>query len=197
MHDIKSRGHDWLCNYKFMKWGISYFIFGLLLGFGVLFHYLTGAKWDNSQSFLRNITLWFGSPLSFSVAYLQLGGLGMAVVGAAKLLIAHVCYNPATNVNATSTPNMNVDTVHRKKGMVSLVLCHLGLIALFLTGYLGYFIIDSIWPGFYYGPITQGKNLWLILQGLSILCYFIGLLGAFNSLRKCCHQCGKHSETRV
>lgn len=195
MHDIKSRGHDWLCDYKFMKWGITFFIFGLLLGFGVLFHYLTGSKWDTSQSFLRNMTLWFGSPLSLSVAYLQLGGLGMAAIGAAKLLISHVCYNPSANV--TTTPNMNLDTTHRKKGMGALVLCNVGMMALFLTGYLGYFIIDAMWPGFYYGPIVQGKNVWLILQGLSLVCYFVGILVAFSCLCKCCHHCCTRGDTRA
>ncbi|WP_152601114.1 hypothetical protein [Rhizobium sp. YS-1r] len=48
----------------------------------------------------------------------------------------------------------------------SLWLCVLGLIGVFAVGYLGHFIFDAIWPGFYYAPVADGKNAWLIGQGL-------------------------------
>ena len=59
-----------------------------------------------------------------------------------------------------------------------------GLIAVFLTGYVGYFVVNAIWPSFYYVPIKAGKNVWLIAQGLSILLYLIGVVLAYLSI---CH----------
>lgn len=44
-------------------------------------------------------------------------------------------------------------------------ICVWALIAIFLTGYVGYFVVDIFfWPGFYYLPIKAGKNVWLALQ---------------------------------
>jgi uncharacterized membrane protein (DUF485 family) len=57
------------------------------------------------------------------------------------------------------------------------------LIATFLTGYVGYIVINAIWPSFYYTPIKVGKNIWLIAQGLSILLYLIGVVLAYMSIR--------------
>ena len=61
-------------------------------------------------------------------------------------------------------------------------LCATGLILTFLTGYIGYFVINAIWPPFYYMPIKAG-NVWLIAQGLSILLYLIGVVLAYVSIR--------------
>ena len=72
------------CGFRFFKAGLWYFIIGIILGFGVLIHYLVGSKYNTTGDFLSNITLWFGSPLALSTAYLQLGGLGMGLIGAAK-----------------------------------------------------------------------------------------------------------------
>lgn len=178
----------WTHGYHFLKWGLWFFIFGVIFGFGVLIHYLVGSAYNNTGEFLSNITLWFGSPLSLSVTYLQLGGLAMGILGAVAL-----CYNrkheaacsTAAGTNGASCPS------HKHTG---LTLCIIGLIALFITGYIGYFIIDMIWPGFYYIPIQAGKNLWLILQGLSILLFLIGFIMAAC----CCCKCKKElPQTRV
>ena len=32
-----------------------------------------------------------------------------------------------------------------------------------------------IWPNFYFEPVQAGKNLWLALQGISILVFVVGL----------------------
>jgi hypothetical protein len=173
-----------LCGFRLVNAGMWYFIIGIILGFGVLIHYLVGSHYDNTDRFLSNITLWFGSPLSLSSAYLQLGGLGMAIAGIA----CHIVH--------CHTTNEETNTCMKKKGC-SLALCHIGMIALLITGYIGYFIIDMIWPGFYYTPISAGKNLWLILQGLSILIYVIGLICTCCCLCKCCKSCHERPNNNV
>ena len=165
----------WVQGYKFVKWGLRMFILGIIFGFGVLIHYLVGSEWNTTNLFLSNVTLWFGSPLSLSVAYIQLGGLGMAAIGGAYLMAARIPHDNHT---------------HHRCG--ALTLCNIGLILLFITGYIGYFVIDLIWPGFYYIPFPLAKNLWLVLQGLSILVYLIGLIVAFTSIccvwKRCCYR---------
>jgi hypothetical protein len=37
---------------------------------------------------------------------------------------------------------------------------------------VGYFVVDHIWPSFYYTPIADGKKVWLIAQALSIALYW-------------------------
>ena len=49
-----------------------------------------------------------------------------------------------------------------QRDLAALWLCAAGLIATFLTGYVGYIVINAIWPSFYYTPIKAGKNIWLI-----------------------------------
>ena len=70
-----------------------------------------------------------------------------------------------------------------QRDLAALRLCAAGLIATFLTGYVGYIVINAIWPSFYYTPIKAGKNIWLIAQGLSILLYLIGVVLAYMSIR--------------
>ncbi len=171
----------------FVKGGLWFFIIGVILGFGVLLQYIVGSSYDTSQMFLSNITLWFGSPLTLSVAYLQLGGLAMAILGILHCWKAK-CHahcveksnNAANNACATSSSCCSGSQ------KTALVLCYIGMIALAITGYLGYFTIDWIWPGFYYLPIMIGKNLWLVLQGLSILVFLVGVI-----IATCCCRC-KH-----
>src|SRR5438045_1606674 len=100
--DIRCRDHEWVAGYKFVKWGIGFFLFGLLMGFGVLIHYLIGARYTTGNDFLARMTLWFGSPLSLSATYLQVGGLAMAVIGLAKKVLAK-CSIPGHNDCCDST----------------------------------------------------------------------------------------------
>jgi hypothetical protein len=37
-------------------------------------------------------------------------------------------------------------------------------LAIFATGYVGYFVLDARWPTFYYAPIAEGKDVWLFVQ---------------------------------
>lgn len=70
-----------------------------------------------------------------------------------------------------------------QRDLAALWLCAAGLIATFLTGCVGYIVINAIWPSFYYTPIKAGKNIWLIAQGLSTLLYLIGIVLAYMSIR--------------
>ena len=70
-----------------------------------------------------------------------------------------------------------------QRDLAALWLCAAGLVAVFLTRYVGYFVVNAIWPSFYYTPVRAGKNVWLIAQGLSILLYLIGVVLAYMSIR--------------
>lgn len=150
---------------RFVKWGLGLFLFGVFLTFGIIGHYYVGARYPTGDEFMHNITLWFACPWTLSVAVLQVGGLGMVALGLTSLFIERA-------------PN-----VARAESKLALPLCVVGLLGVFAIGYPGYFVIDSIWPGFYYLPITEGKNVWLLGQGLFIAVYFAGALAMFNAER--------------
>lgn len=185
MQEMK-HNHIWCTGAKYIKSGISWFIAGLILSFGVLIHYLVGSSWNTTEGFLSNVTLWFGSPLSLSVTYIILGGLGLLGLGGAYLAYAKCCEKPGEPVAPSCCTTSSCCPSHK---CGALIWCNVGLFALLITGYIGYFIIDWIWGGFYYTPIASAKNLWLILQGLSILVYLIGFICA----SKCCCRCKKDS----
>src|SRR5262245_30458035 len=127
---------------RFTKWGLGLFIFGVFLTFGIIGHYCGGARWPTGEQFLKNITLWYACPWTLSVAAVQAGGLGMVALGLAQIVAARV-------------------TPHDAKGgtgALSLWLCVVGLLGVFLVGYPGYFVFDAIWPSFYYAPVVGGKN---------------------------------------
>ena len=64
----------------------------------------------------------------------------------------------------------------------ALTLYTLSLIAIFLTGYVGYCGVEWFWPGFYYSPIKDGKNVWLFMQLACMVVYTAGVLLAFNRI---------------
>jgi len=76
------------------------------------------------------------------------------------------------------------DSVPSTSGQASLWLCVAGLITVFLTGYVGYFVVDRIWPSFYYTPVAAGKNAWLAGQSLSIALYWVGIIGVLLNVWK-------------
>ena len=190
MDDDYKNDHCFHTGCCFVKSGLWFFIIGVILGFGVLLHYIMGSSYDTSQMFLSNITLWFGSPLMLSVGYLQLGGLAMAILGILHCWKAkchtHCVDNTTANATANTAYHANGPSCCSGKKKTALTLCYIGMIALIITGYIGYFTIDWIWPGFYYLPIMIGKNVWLVLQGLSILIFLVGFIMA-----TCC-CCKKH-----
>ena len=145
---------------NFIQWGLGLGIFGILLGFGIIGHYLHGAQHPTGEEFLHNMSLWYACPWTLSVYTIQLGSLCMVAFGAVYLIVGKTCpanesYNPTT---------------------VGFWLCVLGLLGIFCAGYVGYFVIDRIWPGFYYQPIEAGKQVWLLGQLLCVACYFAGAI---------------------
>ena len=148
---------------QFAKWGLGFFIFGLFLTFGVIGHYCVGASADAGELFKRNVTLWWACPWTLSVAVVQGGGLGMVALGATLL----------------SAGRNSAD-----EGSLPLGLCILGLLGVFAVGYPGYFVFNSVWPNFYYGPDIAGKNVWLLSQAFFFAIYFVGMVLGFNAARR-------------
>lgn len=151
---------------RFIRWGLGLGLFGLLIGFGVIGHYVHGAQHPTGAAFLHNVTLWFACPWTLSVYTIQLGALGMVVFGTLYWVLGKD--EPAAEVGAA--------------GNAGLWLCIIGLIGIFCTGYAGYFVADAIWPQFYYKPIEAGKNAWLLAQLLCMVSYFVGAILAWRTL---------------
>src|SRR3954451_22071087 len=148
---------------RFAKWGLGLFIFRLFLTFGVIGHYCVGASADAGELFKRNVTLWWACPWTLSVAIVQGGGLGMVALGMTLL----------------STGRKSAED-----GAFALWLCALGLFGVFAVGYPGYFVFNSVWPNFYYGPDITGKNAWLLSQAFFFAIYFAGMVLAFATVRR-------------
>ena len=65
----------------------------------------------------------------------------------------------------------------------ALWLCVTGLAAIFVTGYLGYFILNTIWGTYYSVPPTfRETNVVVIAVGLSAALYLIGVVLAYLSI---------------
>ena len=142
----------------FIRWGLGLFIFGLIVGYAPLVHYLHGADMDEAT--LQNAALWLVSPYA-----VQIGALGMVVIGAVYCLL------PAEKLEAES------------RDYKALWLCIVGLMAIFVTGYIGNFALNAIWQTYYSAPPTAGeKNVVLIAVGLSAALYLIGVMLAYLSI---------------
>jgi len=153
---------------QFAKWGLGLFIFGVFSTFGIIAHYCAGARWPVGALFTQNITLWWACPWTLSVASVQAGGLGMVALGLSRLLAGRVSPTNATGPESS----------------IALPLCIIGLLGVFAVGYPGYFVFDAIWPSFYYSPIPDGKNAWLLGQAFFIAVYFVGAIIMFNAARR-------------
>ena len=150
---------------KFIRWGFGLFLFGLFIGFGIIGHYLHGAQYPTGEAFLHNIALWFACPWTLSVYMIELGGLAMIVFGILYWVLGK-----------------DESTTH--VGNVGLWLCIIGLIGIFCTGYVGYFVVDAIWPQFYYKPVEAGKNAWLLAQFVCMVSYFVGAILVCRTIRR-------------
>jgi hypothetical protein len=149
-----------LLGVAFLRWGLGLFIFGLVVGYIPLVHYLHGALVEMGQGPLPNAALWLAIPNA-----IQIGGLGMAVIGAVFGLL------PANKLEAES------------RDYTALWLCVTGLSAIFMTGYVGYFVLNLIWRSYYNRPPSPGEeNVVLIGVGLSAALYLIGALIAYLSI---------------
>jgi hypothetical protein len=153
----------------FIQWGLGLFIIGFLTGFIPILHYIPGAvAGDVGPAFLKNVTLWWGCPAVLAELTLKTGGLGMVAVG--------LCYQAAARQGASPALSS-----HER---IAPTLCAYGLIAELVSAGVGYAAFNAIWPNFYFEPVQAGKNLWLVLQGLSILVFVVGLFYAVAGVRR-------------
>jgi len=153
---------------RFMRAGFWLLQLGFLMSFGMVLHYVVGAQYPTGEQFLKNVTLWYACPWTLSTAVVLGGALGMMAIGAIYAILG----------KQTQAP--------RVEGMekAALPLCTIALIAMFLTGYVGYFVVDAWWLTFYYAPLTDGKNVWLYMQLACMALYAVGVCIAFNGLRR-------------
>jgi hypothetical protein len=143
--------------WSFVNRGLGLFVTGFVTGFIPILHYIPGAvAEDVGPAFLKNVTLWWGC------------GLGMTAIG--------LSYLAAARQGASPTPSG-----HER---IAPTLCAYGLIAELVTAGVGYVACNYFWPNFYFEPVQAGKNLWLVLQGLSILVFVVGLFYAVAGVRR-------------
>lgn len=154
---------------KFIRSGFGLFIFGLVMSFGVVGHYMVGSRWDTGTEFLKNITLWYACPWTLSTAVVLIGAVGMIAIGVAYATLGRA---------SQGAPVGGGERLAR-------AICVWALIAIFLTGYVGYFVVDIFfWPGFYYLPIKAGKNAWLALQLTCMVVYMVGVIIASGGVKR-------------
>jgi hypothetical protein len=152
-----------LLGVRFIRWGLGIFIFGLIFCFGLLGYYFhsTIERTMISESGAQ----WLNYPWTLATYILQVGGLGMVAIGVIYWLL----------------PGDKLET--EAVDYTALWLCIVGLVATFLTSYVGYFVANAIWPSFFYKPITQGVNAWIASQAASVALYLFGVVLAFFSIR--------------
>ena len=145
---------------RFIEWGLGLGLFGIVLSFGIIGHYIRGAQYDTGHEFLHNVGLWFACPWTLSVYAIQAGSLGMVAFGVTYLVVGKLSTGNGTGAS----------------GSLELWLCVAALVGMFCTGYAGYFVVDAIWPEFYYKPVPAGKNAWLLAQLACIVTYLVGAI---------------------
>lgn len=151
----------------FIRSGLGMLIVGMVMGLGVVGHYMVGARYDTGAEFLRNVGLWFGCPWTLSTSMVMVGAIGMIAIGAAYATLAPL---------AAQGGSGGSDLPRR--------ICKSALIAIILVGFVGYFVVDAFWPSFYYSPIKAGKEVWLSLQLLCMVGYLGGVILAYNGVRQ-------------
>jgi hypothetical protein len=156
---------------RFIEWGLGLGVFGLVLSFGIIAHYLHGAQHPTGEEFLKNIGLWFACPWTLSVYVIQLGSLGMVVFGTVFLVVGK------------TFPEAEVGPAR-----LGFWLCVTGLFAIIVTGYVGYFVVDAIWHEFYYKPVYEGKAVWLLAQTACVVCYLAGVILVWRDLSRGLHR---------
>jgi hypothetical protein len=144
---------------RFIRWGLGLFILGLLLGYGPLGHYFRG---PTSVFLDNNEALWSWTLATHMV---QVGALGMVAIGAVYWLL----------------PGDKLET--EALDYTAFWLCVVGLIGIFLTGCIGYSVVNAVWPRLDTMVLSVKKYIWLIGQGLSMALYLIGVLLAYLSIR--------------
>ena len=169
----RSCRHPYRIGLEIHSLGPRLFITGFVVGFIPILHYMIGAQeGDVGPVFLKNITLWWGCPAVLAEMTLKIGSLGMLAIG--------LCYLAAARQGASSSISG-----HER---VAPTLCAYGLIAELVAAGVGFYVGNMIWPNFYFEPVQAGKNMWLAVQGLSILVYFVGVCYAVAGVRRASSQ---------
>jgi len=154
---------------KFVRWGLGLFIFGFIVGFIPIVHYIHGAAAGNvGPAFLKNVTLWWGCPAVLMEYALKMGSLGMVAIGLCYLVIPRA---------AAAAPVSGGERV-------APMLCLGGLLAAFVYMVVGYVVCNLIWPNFYFEPVEMGKDVWLAGQLIGIAFYVSGIAFAFGGIRR-------------
>ena len=73
---------------KYIRWGLGLFVFGLVIGFIPLAHYMHGSFEQVGEAFLKNVTLWWGCAFTLAVYVAQVGSLGMIAIGLCYVVLA-------------------------------------------------------------------------------------------------------------
>jgi len=156
---------------RFIRSGFWMLLWGMVMSFGMVLHYVVNISPPFGPEFLKTIYLWYACPWTLATAVVLGGALGMIAIGAVYAILGKMA--SAVRVEGL------------EKSAVSI--CTFALIAIFLTGYLGFFAVNRIWPDFYYSAVKDGKNFWLLMQLACMVAYTIGVLLAFNGIRRNSH----------
>ena len=155
--------------WKFIRWGLSLFILGFIIGFVPILHYMVGGQAGNVEPlFLKNMTLWWGCPAVLAELTVKAGSLGMVAIG--------LCYLAAGREGTSS-----IISGHER---LAPALCAFALIAHFVYAAVGYAAGVAIFGNFYFGATDPGKNLWLGGQGVCVAIYVVGLFYAVAGVRR-------------
>ena len=73
---------------KHIRWGLGLFIFGLVIGYIPLAHYMHGSFEPVGEAFLKNVTLWWGCAFTLAVYVAQVGSLAMIAIGLCYVVLA-------------------------------------------------------------------------------------------------------------
>ena len=152
---------------KYIRWGFGLFIFGLVIGFIPLAHYMHGSFEPVGEAFLKKVTLWWGCAFTLAVYVAQVGSLAMIAIGLCYVVFARD--GAMTSVTATER--------------MAPAFCAGGIVAEFVAGVAGYYAVAAVWPNFYYTPITAGKVTWLGLQAVCIAIYVVGVVCAYGGIK--------------
>ena len=137
----------------------------------MVLHYVANISPPIGPEFLKTILLWYACPWTLSTAVVLGGALGMIAIGTVYAMLGKMVSGARVEGPEKS----------------ALTLCTLALVAIFLTGFVGYFAVDRFWPRFYYSPIKDGKDLWLFMQLACMVMYAAGVFLAFNGIRRTSH----------
>ena len=157
---------------RFIRSGFWLLLLALLMSGGMVLHYVVGVPYPTGHELMGNATLWWACPWTLSTAVVFGGALCMIAIGAVHATLGR--YPRTDDAGAGPTAGLRI--------------CVLSLIAMFLTGYVGYFLVDAVWPSFYYTPVTAGKNLWLLLQLGCMVLFALGVAIVFADIRRASHE---------